>query len=140
MNLGEKLVLGLDTTVISMGIVFLVLIALAVLISIQYRILKALGVISDKMDKPASNQVSVPAAVPASVSSPAAAAIPGSAGLTKGEARLVGVEDEEIVAVVMAAVSHASSIPLSELRIRSIKRVDENWSNTAKQEMANQRL
>jgi hypothetical protein len=135
MNLDEKLLLGLNTTIISMIIVFVVLFVISILISIQYRILKAIGVISEKMETP--SQI---AQVPTAVSSNPVAAHVSKTGLTSGEARLVGVEDEELVAVIMTAVSHASNISLSDLRIRSIKRVDDNWQSTAKQEMANQRL
>ena len=135
MNLDEKLLLGLNTTVISMVIVFVVLFVISVLISIQYRILKAIGVISEKMEAP--SQI---APVPTAFSSNTVAAYVSKTGLTSGEARLVGVEDEELVAVIMTAVSHASNISLSDLRIRSIKRVDDNWQSTGKQEMANQRL
>lgn len=49
---------------------------------------------------------------------------PVKTGLTKGEAKLFGIDDDEHVAVIMAAVSNAANIPLTELRIKSIKRVD----------------
>lgn len=135
MSSTNNIILGINTTAISMGIVFLVLIALSIIVSIQYRLLKVLGIIAEKTEKPveavrAKNQKKYHRQRQASVHT----------GLARGEARLIGVEDEELVAAIMAAVSIASYIPVSSLGIRSIKRVDNNWANVSRQEMANQRL
>jgi hypothetical protein len=44
-------------------------------------------------------------------------------GRTTGQARIVGGADEEIIAVIMAAVSSVSNMPLSSFKITSIKKI-----------------
>lgn len=43
--------------------------------------------------------------------------------MAQGKAKLIGIEDGETVAVILSAVSTASSLPLSLIKIKSIKRV-----------------
>lgn len=42
-------------------------------------------------------------------------------GHTSGEAQTIGVEDDEVACAIIAAVSTASKIPLSSIKIKSIK-------------------
>jgi Na+-transporting methylmalonyl-CoA/oxaloacetate decarboxylase gamma subunit len=139
MNTGSELILGLNTTVISMGIVFVVLIALAIMIVIQSKILGLLS--KQPLDKREVDEIAPqsPMAPTQAAGQQVTQAIVNK-GLSRGETKLVGLEDEEQIAVIMAAVSSASNIPLSGLRIRSIKKVDDTWDITAKQEKVNQRL
>jgi len=44
-------------------------------------------------------------------------------GITKGDTKIGNVDTDEIIAVIMAAVSNASNIPLTSLKIRSIKKL-----------------
>lgn len=44
-------------------------------------------------------------------------------GITKGDARIIGNIDEEVMAVIMASVSVYSKIPLNCLKIKSIKKL-----------------
>lgn len=44
-------------------------------------------------------------------------------GSTKGDAKISGDIDEEVVAVIMASVSEYSKIPLNSLKIKSIKKL-----------------
>lgn len=125
----DKFWLGINTTVISMGIVFIVLIILSYMLVIQSKIL---NILSKKGEEDARDRIETVQPTP----SMAGAYVPQNikTGLTQGQASLMGVEDEELAAVIMAAVSEASSIPLTSLRIKSIKSLDENWANVAKQE------
>ncbi|GEM_PF-2247041 len=134
-TVGDKLLLGVNTTIIAMGIVFIVLILLAVLIVIQSRTLKVLSSIAERKETKLSKVHEE--APKASVQEPRK---PVQKGSTKGEMDLLGVEEEEHVAAIMAAVSAASNIPVSALKIKSIKRIDNAWQNTAKVEQVNQRL
>lgn len=107
MSIAEKLLLGLNTTVIGMGIVFLVLIVLSIIIGIIGKLFRA---------KPLGSPVAGPDLTPA-----AGVNHPGDkSGVTGGELVVVGA-DEETAAVIMATVSYHLDIPLGKLRFRSIK-------------------
>ena len=49
--------------------------------------------------------------------------VPMDKGTTKGDAKIIGVDDDEITAVILTAVSHASNIPLNSLKVKSIKKL-----------------
>jgi len=49
--------------------------------------------------------------------------VPLYKGTTKGDAKIIGVDDDEITAVILTAVSHASNIPLNSLKVKSIKKL-----------------
>jgi cytoskeletal protein RodZ len=107
-----------DTSTLLVVVVCLILAGIIVSIVIQARILEAISSISIK-EKAQENIVVPQQTVQRS-------AIPSTEKQqVKGEVKLVGVEDEELVAAIMVAVSNASNIPLSSLKIRSIKRVSE---------------
>lgn len=130
-SVGGRLLLGLNTTIIAMGIVFIVLILLAVIIVIQSKIL---GLISNKPKEiePEDNLIPKEA-------KPVKPQV-YQKGIVKGKASITGVENEEQVAVIMSAVSAASNMPISSLKIRSIRKVDDLWNKTGRVEMINQRL
>lgn len=134
MNLSDTLLLGVNTTIVCMAIVFVVLIILAVIIVLQSKILKLLSKQEKEADEVKVNKPVV------EVKHQDAQSTPVKTGLTKGEAKLVGIEDEEHVAVIMAAVSDAANIPLTTLRIKSIKRIDSTLEASSKREQTNQRL
>jgi Na+-transporting methylmalonyl-CoA/oxaloacetate decarboxylase gamma subunit len=134
MNLSDTLLLGVNTTIVCMAIVFIVLIILAVIIVLQSKILKLLSKQEKEADEVKVNKPVV------EVKHQDVPSTPVKTGLTKGEAKLVGLEDEEHAAVIMAAVSNAANIPLTALRIKSIKRIDSTWETGSKLEQTNQRL
>lgn len=123
MSNADKALLGVNTMVIAMGIVFIVLIMLSFMLSIQSKILKLLTKAVEEETPKVQEAPGPVAAVPLS-------SVPKE-GKTAGEADLLGVDDEELAAVIMAAVSHASSIPLTSLKIRSIKSLEGNWNSAA---------
>ena len=107
MSIAEKLLLGLNTTVIGMGIVFLVLIVLSVIVGIIGNLFMA---------KSKGTPVAGPDLPPtAGIRSQA-----DKSGVTAGEVTAVGA-DEETAAMIMAALSCHLDIPLGKLKIRSIK-------------------
>lgn len=130
-SVGGRLLLGVNTTIIAMGIVFIVLILLAVIIVIQSKIL---GLVSNKSKEIEPKDNSIPKA--AIQTKPQVY----QKGIVKGKASITGVEDEEQVAVIMSAVSAASNMPISSLKIKSIRKIDDLWEKTGKVEMVNQRL
>jgi Na+-transporting methylmalonyl-CoA/oxaloacetate decarboxylase gamma subunit len=134
MNLSDTLIFGVNTTIVCLALVFVVLIILAVIIILQSKILKLLSKHEMKADEVKVNKPVV------EVKNQYVPSAPVKTGLTKGEAKLLGIEDEEHVAVIMAAVSNAANIPLTALRIKSIRRIDSTWETSSKPEQTNQRL
>ncbi len=124
MNLSNTLIFGVNTTIVYLALVFVVLIILAGIIRLQSKILKLL--LKQKMEV---NEVKVNKPI-VEVKHQYVPSAPVKTGLTKGEAKLVDIEDEEHVAVIMAAVSNAANIPLTAIRIKSIKRIDSTWETT----------
>ncbi|MDD2502996.1 MAG: OadG family protein [Clostridia bacterium] len=113
MTFGESLLVSL----FSMFIVFVVLVSILVLIQLFSKLL-ALGSTQSGSCKPVESEKRVQPAAPAP-----AAFVPGPE-LSTGELRLKNV-DEKTAAMIMAIVSDESSIPLSELRFKSIKLIEE---------------
>lgn len=108
MNFGESLLIS----IFGMAVVFVVLVALCLIISLQSKIIAAFR----KKDK-ASQEVAdakPEQAVPAETQ---------DAGFSAGQLKLIDV-DEKTAAIIMAIVSHESKIPLSELQFKSIKALD----------------
>lgn len=106
----EKLILGLNTTIIGMGIVFLVLIALSIIVMIQSKVVAAFFK-GSSAEGPAEEILAVPT---------------GSidkTGTTSGETLVTGIDDEETVALIMTIVSHHVNIPLNEIKFKSIKAI-----------------
>lgn len=108
MTLGEKLNAGLVTLVLGMGTVFAVLIFLWVIIALVGKILGAAT--KSKAPKKAAE----PAPVPAAVSEPA----------PEVES---GISDEELVAVMAAAIAAFGGENAPRMRIRSVRR-STNWN------------
>ncbi|MDD6262501.1 MAG: OadG family protein [Clostridiales bacterium] len=108
MTLGEKLNAGLVTLVLGMGTVFAVLIFLWVIIALVGKILGAAT--KGKAPKKAAE----PASVPAAVSEPA----------PEVES---GISDEELVAVMAAAIAAFGGENAPRMRIRSVRR-STNWN------------
>lgn len=108
MTLGEKLNAGLVTLVLGMGTVFAVLIFLWVIIALVGKILGA----ATKSKAPKKAAESAP--VPAAVSEPA----------PEVES---GISDEELVAVMAAAIAAFGGENAPRMRIRSVRR-STNWN------------
>jgi len=109
----EKLLLGLTTTVIGIGIVFAVLILLILIIVCQSYLLRGTTKSKDKLESSEASSAQLPAQ----------AIVTKDAGIAKGDAKVSGVDDEETAAAIMAVVSHDSGTPLAHLRIKSIELV-----------------
>jgi sodium pump decarboxylase gamma subunit len=92
-----------------LAIVFAVLIALSLFITLQSKIIGAVRLNKKEASQGKSEQVAPVEKKDAAVSA--------------GELKLFDV-DEKTAAIIMAIVSHESKIPLSELQFKSIKALD----------------
>uniref|UniRef100_A0A7C5Z3G2 Sodium pump decarboxylase subunit gamma n=1 Tax=Caldicellulosiruptor owensensis TaxID=55205 RepID=A0A7C5Z3G2_9FIRM len=114
-TLGQRFILGLEVTVIGMLIVFAVLAFLCGIISLLSKFLqrfeKSREPVQSKTDSFEIDRTQEYQSVQ-------------KTGLTSGQAIVLDAEDEEIAAI-LAAVAFDSDIPLSELKIKSIKPVKE---------------
>lgn len=109
-TLGGKLALGGNTTLIGMGIVFMVLIALWLIVVIEHKIIEGVsGAVKGKI--PAKTE---PAAATAE-------ATVTKSGSFSGNADVTGVVDDETLASILAAVSTEANIPMDEIKITDIK-------------------
>lgn len=102
---------SLLVSVFGLAIVFVVLVALSLVITLLSKILGAFR----KKEK-------TPQGAPGNIPQQAAAETQ-DAGIAAGELKLIDV-DEKTAAIIMAIVSHESGIPLSELQFKSIKALD----------------
>lgn len=110
MSLTEELLLGCNTAVIGMGIVFIVLISLSIIIAIQSKLVKAFfkgSFTKEQPDEPSGEEFQV---------------LDNIGSSTSGKTLLTGVDDET-AAAIMILVSHHVNIPLSELKFKSIKAI-----------------
>jgi oxaloacetate decarboxylase gamma subunit len=98
MTVADKLILGLNTTMNGIGIVFIVLIVLWAIIVVESNLI---SFFSERFKKPESVDLSV--------------------NVDKVDIERKGVTDDEIQAVIMAVVSNYADIPLSRLQFKSIK-------------------
>ena len=110
MSFAEKMILGVNTTVIGMGIVFLVLIALSIIIAIQSKFVSVF--FKGSLTPGRSGELS-------GEKTPAI----DKTGAVSGETVLIGIDDEETVAIIMAIVSHQVNIPINQLKFKSIKAI-----------------
>lgn len=110
MSLLEKTFLAVNTTVIGMGIVFLVLIALSIIIAIQSKLVSMFFKAS---------------LTPGQLGESSGEKTPAidKTGVISGETVIIGIDDEETVAIIMAIVSHHVNIPISQLKFKSIKSI-----------------
>jgi hypothetical protein len=107
-----------DSIVVSIfciALVFFVLISLFVLIALFSKVFAAAAAKQGKTSVQVAQTAMQPAAVPQNMEGP---------DLSTGKLKLKGV-DEKTAAMIMAIVSHESSIPLSELRFKSIRALEE---------------
>ena len=95
MTIADKLLLGIDTTLSGMGIVFIVLIVLWAVIVAQS---KLISFFTERYKKPRSVDL-----------------------LVNVEKDTSGIIDDETTAIIMAVVSEYEHIPLSRLEFKSIK-------------------
>lgn len=110
MSLVEKLILGCNTTVIGMGIVFLVLIILSIIISVQSKLIMSFFNRSASKEQPVE-----PLADEVQVINKAGSSVSGKT--------LLSEVDDETAALIMIIVSHHVNIPLDELKFKSIKAI-----------------
>jgi Na+-transporting methylmalonyl-CoA/oxaloacetate decarboxylase gamma subunit len=114
MSVVDKLSLGLSTTITGMGIVFIVLIVLWGIIVLEHKFFEKSGIGVGKVKK-ASPETAAP--------SPSAESfMRGKSGRAEGQAQADGVEDE-MAAIILAAVSEDTDIPISRLAIKSMKKI-----------------
>lgn len=114
-TLGQRFILGLEVTVIGMLIVFAVLALLCGIISLLSKVLQRF----EKPKKATESELSS-----LEIDETQEYKYVEKTGFTSGEAYVLDAEDEEIAAI-LAAVAFDSDIPLSELKIKSIKPVKE---------------
>jgi Na+-transporting methylmalonyl-CoA/oxaloacetate decarboxylase gamma subunit len=95
---------SLIISIFGLGLVFVVLIALSGVISVESKLLEAIKPKKAAEEKPVEETDAAPEA-------------------TCGELKLIGLE-EKTAAMIMAIVSDESGIPLSELQFKSIKALD----------------
>ncbi|WAM34009.1 OadG family transporter subunit [Caldicellulosiruptor morganii] len=112
-TIGERLILGFEVTIIGVLIVFAVLALLSLIISLLSKVLQ-------KISKADQKETDVPAELSFDMDLTEEVKPPDKAGFVSGEAVVFGADDEE-VAAILAAISFDSDIPLSEMRIKSIK-------------------
>jgi len=120
MSAGEKMSASLQVTIMGLGITFSVLILLWILISIMHKVVYRPE--EKKNDSPAVTQSKAPVA---------SAASQASAG-----------EDEELIAVITAAIAASLQKPLHSIIVKNIIRVPQSnlaWANVAKQEQLDSR-
>lgn len=110
-TLVQRIALGVEVTVIGMLIVFAVLALLCGIISLLSKILQNLG----KTQRADESE-----ALSLQVDETQEYKPVQKTGFTSGDAEVIGIEDEE-VAAILAAVAFDSDVPLSELKIKSIK-------------------
>lgn len=103
MSLLDKLELGINTTVIGMGIVFLVLIALQYIIILQSKLFSTIGK-NKKEPREAFKCVPKPQ-------------------IALDKAIAAGAKNDEEVVVIITAISEEAQIPFGELKIKSIKSI-----------------
>lgn len=108
MTIADKLVLGANTAMIGMGIVFIVLIVLWAIIAVESKLISSF---SERLNKPEI------ADLPAN---PEKADIERK-GITSGECVVSSGVDDETLALIMTVVSNYADIPLSRLQLKSIK-------------------
>ncbi len=109
MSITDKLSLGINTTIIGMGIVMIVLIALCFVIMLESKVIGLIFRKGEALQKTGpEGAVEKPQVVERK-------------GITSGETVVKGVEGEETLAMIMAAVSNHAEIPLKELKFKSIK-------------------
>ena len=103
---------SLGVSLFGISVVFVVLIALSAVVTIQSKLVNAFKI---RVNVPAK-----PVRVTKTDGNIVAAAQTDTAA---GELKLIDVE-ERTAAIIMAIVSHESQIPLSELQFKSIKAVE----------------
>jgi len=120
----DKLMFSLEVTVICMAIVFLVLIALSLIISFQRIIVEAIeGTRGKKEDKSAAKKASEPQGYSVEISEM--------------------TDDEELIAVISAAVAAVLGRPTSKIVVRSIRKIEPAapaWSIAGRQDQINTRF
>jgi len=101
MSTGDLLLLGINTTVIGMGTVFLTLILLSGVIALQSKLLRRKEKAALHPAEPVHHEEKTAA----------------------GDLPVAASEEDEILAVIMAAVARATGIPLEKLIFKTIKTI-----------------
>jgi Na+-transporting methylmalonyl-CoA/oxaloacetate decarboxylase gamma subunit len=104
---------SLIVSLFGLAIVFVVLIVLSGIVSLQSRIV---GAFSKKRTKPEKREAQIPAR-------PVVNEAATEAETSSGELKLIDV-DERTAAVIMAIVSHEARMPLSQLQFKYIKAIE----------------
>lgn len=100
---------GLIVSVFGLGTVFIALIALSGIVSLESKVFEFFG--KNRKESPAEDKI-----VENSENAPVV-------NTSSGQLKLIDV-DERTAAMIMAIVSHESQIPLSELNFKYIRAID----------------
>lgn len=114
MSVIDKLSLGLSTTLIGMGIVFFVLIALWGIIVLEHKIIEFSGIGARKPEISPPYEAVQPALGGSHIE---------KSGRAEGSAEFIGI-DNEAASIIIAAVTEETEIPINELYIKSIRKID----------------
>ncbi len=125
----ESLNIGIETTAIGMGVVFTILIILAIITSILTKIIDG-WLIPRAEAKKAAKQAPAPAPAPVA-----------AAPVIEEVAKANGLEPKT-VAAIMAAISMQSDVPLANLHFTAIRRGNTNrhgWADSGTIDIINTR-
>ncbi|CDF59102.1 OadG family protein [Thermobrachium celere] len=118
LSLGDKLLLGVNTTIISMTIVFIVLIFLGLIIKLISKVVEKMNYNHQKIE---SNMVDKNSkAVKMDKQE-----LLQTTGSVSGQINLKGEVSDDEIAAVLAVVAHELKRPLEQVKINSIKLINE---------------
>jgi len=118
LSLGDKLLLGINTTIISMSIVFIVLIFLGFIIKLISKVVEKMNLNPQNIQKNMVDKDSQIVKVDKQESLQTTGSVSGQITFKED------VSDDEIAAV-LAVVAHELKRPLEEIKINSIKLINE---------------
>lgn len=114
----ERLQLGVVTTIFSMAIVFIVLIALMGVIILQAKVFKKIEASKEKKSEEAKRN-----------NKPQISEVVKNEPKTEVKQVEVIEDDGEIVAAIICAIEQFSGLSQSEFTVKSIKRINDNTSS-----------
>ncbi|MBZ4664432.1 MAG: sodium pump decarboxylase, gamma subunit [Caloramator sp.] len=116
MNLGDRLLLGINTTITAVLIVFVVLIFLGYVIKIISLFVEKMNLNSHKTDE-VNNKSEKPVLKEELICTQ-------TTGSVSGELNLEAELNDEEAAAILAVIAHELKRPLNEVKIKSIKLIN----------------
>lgn len=116
MNLGDRLLLGINTTITAMLIVFVVLISLGYVIKIISLFVEKMNLNSQKSNE-SDNMRETPVLKDEFIATQ-------TTGSVSGEINLEAELNDEEAAAILAVIAHELRRPLNEVKIKSIKLIN----------------